>query len=132
MGIKENKELIRYLYERINQGDMGTYYEHCDPGYIEHLTTGDLTLEQSKQLHIKGGPTTDSSVTINDMVAERDKVAVLVTFRWTQKNTGKKTEMTNANIFRISKGKLMEGWNVTDVRAAELLPLYKDSKKEET
>lgn len=121
MSVKENKELIRYLYEKANQGDMETFFKYFDPRCIEHLTTGDMTLEQAKQLHAR----TDVDVvgvTLDRMVAEGDEVAVMVTWRMIQKATGKKTDMTNAHIIKISKGKLMEAWSVIDVRTAQFPP----------
>lgn len=118
MSIKENKALIRYLFEKANQGDLETFFKHYDPRCIEHLTTGDMTLEQAKQIHAR----TDVdviSVTLDHMVAEGDKVAVMVTWKMKQKATGKINEMTNAHIIKISKGKLMEIWGVIDVRTAQ-------------
>jgi predicted ester cyclase len=81
-----------------------------------------MNLEESKQFEsefLAAFP--DIKVTINDMVAEGDKVAVLVTWKGTNKETGKKIEMTNANIFRIANGKWAEAWNVTDIRLAQQL-----------
>jgi len=122
MSIEENKTLVRRVYEMINKGDIDAYFELCSPGYIEHMTDRDMNLAQSKQFEVRFfAGITDLNITINHMVAEADKVAVLVTWRWTLKGTGKKGEMTNANIFRISNGKIMEGWNVTDIRAAKQL-----------
>ncbi|OGO18517.1 MAG: hypothetical protein A2Z15_08000 [Chloroflexi bacterium RBG_16_50_11] len=124
MSTKKNKELIRYLYEKANRGDMEIFFNHYDPGCIEHLTTGDMTLEQAKQIHAR----TDVdfvSVTLDHMVAEGDKVAVMVTWKMKQKATGKTTEMTNAHIIKISKGKLMEAWGVIDIRAAQFSAIPK-------
>ena len=118
MSTKKNKELIRYLYEKANQGDIETFFKYFDPRCIEHLTTGDMRLEQAKQIYAR----TDVdfvSVTLDHMVAEGDEVAVMVTWRMIQKATGKKTDMTNAHIIKISKGKLMEAWSVIDIRAAQ-------------
>ena len=63
----------------------------------------------------------DASATIEDMVAEGDKVAVRVTWRATHKGefmgitpTGKQIEMTNTLIFRIADGKLVENWATID------------------
>lgn len=119
--LETNKALVRYLYEKANQGDMETFFQHYAPGFIEHLTTGDMTLEQAKQLHAR----TDVdvvSVTFNHLVAEGDYVAVMSTWKMREKNTGKENEMTNAHTIKIKKGKLMEAWSVIDVRTAQLPP----------
>lgn len=122
MSTEENKALVRRVYEMINKGDIDAYFDLCSPDYILHMTDRDMNLAQSKQFEAGFfAGITDLNIAINDMVAEADKVAVLVNWRWTFKGTGKKGEMTNANIFRISNGKIMEGWNVTDIRAAQQL-----------
>jgi predicted ester cyclase len=81
-----------------------------------------MNLEQSRQFKANWlNESINLNATINNMVAEGDKVALLVTWRWKQKDTGKKIEMTNANIFRITNGKFAEVWNVTDIRLAQQL-----------
>jgi predicted ester cyclase len=122
MSVEENKALVRRIYELINSGDYAACYEFCTPGYAEHLTDRDMNLEESKKFEadfLTAFP--DIKATINDMVAEGDKVAVMVTWKGTHKDTGKKIEMTNANIFRIANGKWAETWNVTDVALARQL-----------
>jgi len=129
MSIEENKALVRRVYELLNRGELDAYYELLAPEYVEHLTTGDMSLEQLEQfeaMFFAAFP--DTNITIDDMVAEGDRVAVLVTWRGTHKGefhgiapTGKKVEMTNANIFRIDAGRCAEGWNVTDMRFMQQL-----------
>jgi predicted ester cyclase len=123
MGVKENKELVRHIYRLLNQGNWTAYWDDlCSPRLIEHMTDRDMNLEQAKQFEAGFlANITDLNITINHMVAEADKVAVFVTWKWTFKGTGKKGEMTNANIFKLSNGKIIEGWNVTDIRMAQQL-----------
>lgn len=122
MSVEENKALVRRIYELINSGDSASYFEFCAPGYTEHMTDHDMNLEESKKFEadfLAAFP--DIKVAINDMVAEGDKVAVMVTWKGTHKDTGKKIEMTNANIFKFANGKWAETWNVTDIRLAQQL-----------
>jgi predicted ester cyclase len=120
--LEENKVLIRHAYALINKGGFEEFYELVSPGYVEHLTDRDMNLEQSKEFEANFlAQFPDINITINDMIAEGDKVAVLVTWRGVNKDTGKKIEMTNANIFKIAKGKIVEAWNVTDIRLAQQL-----------
>jgi len=82
MPIEENKPPIRRVYELINRKELAAYYELLDPGYVEYLTTGDMSLEQLKQFESRFfAAFPNISVTIDDMVAEGDKIAVLVTWR---------------------------------------------------
>jgi predicted ester cyclase len=122
MSVKENKALIRHAYELINRGGLNAYWERCTPDYIEHMTDRDMSLEQAKEFEdnfFVEFP--DINLTVNDIIAEGDKVAVLVTWRAANKDTGKKIEMTNANVFKIAKGRIAEAWNVTDIRLAQQL-----------
>ena len=63
----------------------------------------------------------DGYTTIEDMVAEEDKVAARITFNGTHKAemqgipaTGKTVNMPGITIFRLDNGKIAEGWLVND------------------
>jgi predicted ester cyclase len=108
---------------------MDAFYELLAPEYVEHLPTGDVSLEQLKRYasaFFAAFP--DISITIDDMVAEGDKVAVLVTWKATHKGefmgiapTGKKIDITNAYLIKIVAGRWSEFWSVTDVRLIQQL-----------
>ena len=122
MGVKENKALIRHAYDLMNRGELTEYFKLLSSNYIEHLPHGDMSLEQT----IQGVPTfyiafPDARATIEDIVAEGDRVAARVTWRGTHKGnfmgippTGKKFEMTNTAIFKIADGKWAETWATVD------------------
>lgn len=129
MSIEENKALVRHVVELWNQRDMNAFFELCAPEYIEHLPTGDVTLAQLKQFAPKFFATfPDIHITIKDMVAEGDKVSVLVNWKATHQAdylgipaTGKKIDITVAMLIKISDGKWVEFWNVTDIQLAQQL-----------
>jgi predicted ester cyclase len=108
---------------------MGSFFNILAPEYVEHLPTGDISLEQLKHYAPKFfAAFPDISITINDMVAEGDKVAVLVNWRATHQGeymgippTGKKIDITVAMMIKIDGGKWVEFWNVTDIRLAQQL-----------
>jgi steroid delta-isomerase-like uncharacterized protein len=122
MSTKENKALIHHSYDLMNRGELTEYFKLLSSNYIEHLPTGNMSLEQTMQ----GLPTffiafPDAHATIDDMVAEGDKVAARITWRGTHQGnfigippTGKKFEMTNTAIFRIVNGKWAETWATVD------------------
>jgi steroid delta-isomerase-like uncharacterized protein len=129
MSIEENKALVRHVVELWNKRDMEGFFKLCAPKYIEHLPTGDVTLEQLKQFAPRFFATfPDIHITIKDMVAEGDKVSVLVNWRATHRSeylgipaTGKKIDITVAMLIKISDGKWVEFWNVTDIQLAQQL-----------
>ena len=122
MSIEENKALIRHIYELCNRKELDAYFQLIDSAYIAHFSMGDFPLEQAKQfetMYFAAFP--DAIATIEDMVAEGDKVAIRVTWRGTHKSefmgiapTGNKIETTNTPIFRIADGKLAENWATID------------------
>jgi len=120
---------VRRAYELVNRRELNAFFELLAPEYVEHLPTGDISLEQLK--HYAGtffDAFPDFSFTIEDMVAEGDKVAVLVTWKGTHKgvfmgiaSTGNKIDVTNANLIKIVAGKWVEFWNITDIRLMQQL-----------
>jgi predicted ester cyclase len=119
MCLEENKLVVRRAYELSTTKDITALFELYDPGYIEHIPDGDQTLEQLK----RGIPTffaafPDLTFTIEDMVAEGDRVAYRVTVRGTHTGgpymglpaSGKKIETRNTSMKRIANGKLAESW----------------------
>ena len=129
MSIEENKALVRRAYELANRRELDAFFELLDPGYVKHLPTGDISREQVKQYaHTFFDAFPDVSFTIEDMVAEGDKVAVRVTWTGTHKGvfmdiapTGNKINITNANVIKIIAGKWVEFWNITDIRLMQQL-----------
>jgi C-1 hydroxylase len=129
MSVKANKALVSQVIEIWNRRDLDAFFELLAPGYIEHLTTGDITLEQLKDYapaFFAAFP--DIRFTIEHMVAEGDKVAAVVNWKATHRGeylgippTGKKIDITVANIIKISGGKWAEFWNVTDMRLFQQL-----------
>jgi predicted ester cyclase len=122
MSTGENKALVRRMYELLNRKELNKYFVLLAPGYIEHFAGRDMSLKQAKELDTTfSAAFPDDTSTIEDMVAEGDKVAVRVTHRMTHKGeymglpaTGKKIEGTVFAIFRIIGGKFTECWATTD------------------
>jgi len=129
MSIAENKALVRRVVELWNKREMDAFFEVLAPEYIEHLPTGDITLKQLKKYaHTFFTAFPDIRITIEDMVAEGDKIAVLVNWKATHQGeymgippTGKKIDISVAMIIKIRASKWVEFWNVTDIRLAQQL-----------
>ena len=123
MSIKANKALVRRVIDFWNQRELEEFFNILAPEYIEHLPTGDVSLEQLKNYaHTFFTAFPDIHITEKDMVAEGDKVAILVNWRATHRGeymgippTGKKINITVAFLIKIVAGRWVEFWNVTDV-----------------
>ena len=130
MNIEENKALVRHAFELMNRKELDTFFQLLDTGYVAHYAIGDFSLEQAKQfetMYFAAFP--DAIATIEDILAEGDKVAIRVTWRGTHKGefmnitpTGNKIEMTNTLIFRIAVDKLAENWaTINELRLMQQL-----------
>jgi steroid delta-isomerase-like uncharacterized protein len=136
MSIAQNKALVRRVVELWNRRDMDAFFKLLAPEYVEHLPTGDISLEQLKRYAPRFfAAFPDIRIIINDMVAEGDKVAVLVNWKATHQGeymgippTGKKIDIAVAMIIKIVGGRWVEFWNVTDIRLAQQLGVIPKSQ----
>jgi len=121
MSLKENKAIVRRFIEAYNKRNLDSIDDFVAPDYVDHTNkVGREGLKQLFNMGFKAFP--DWHETIEDIIAEGDKVWVRVTYTGT--NTGewlglaptgnKITAMGAVDIYRIANGKLAEYWNVTD------------------
>ena len=122
MSIEENKVIVKRAYEDLNQKGLAAYYKLVTPDHTVHFTDRDMSLEQDRQFNAmfyEAFP--DAKGTVEQMIAEGDKVAVRVNWRGTHMGkwmditpTGNKIDITNTAIIRIADGKLAEIWATSD------------------
>jgi steroid delta-isomerase-like uncharacterized protein len=122
MSTEENKALIRRYWEENNKHNVDIIDELMTTDYVQHDTTGDMDLQDVKAhnaMTVAAIPNVNA--TIEDIIDEGDRVAVRMTMRGTQKGefrgiqpTGKTAVMTEMSIYRISEGKIAEGWDLSD------------------
>jgi len=124
MSTEENKNLVRRYQEAYNTGKLDELDGILAPNLISHnhlpgVPTG---LAGAKMVH-QGLLTSfpDSKTTIEDLVAEGDRVMVRATTSGTHKGpfagappTGKSFKVTTMSVFRIANGKIVEHWGVVD------------------
>jgi C-1 hydroxylase len=124
MTVEENKTFVRYIYDLLNRREMEAYFNLFAPGLIFHNYNGDFNREQTKQIDTDWyNAFPDLHNSIEEMVAEGEKVALRVNYQgthlgkgydWTP--TGIKINITNANTIKIVNGKITEVWNNCDIR----------------
>ena len=120
MSLEENKAIIRRFVECYNERKLDLIDDFVAPDYIDHdKNIGREGLKQLISMGLKAFP--DWLETIEDIIAEGDKVWVLLTYTGTSKGdfmglspTGKKITCKAVDIYCIVNGKLAEYWNVTD------------------
>jgi steroid delta-isomerase-like uncharacterized protein len=126
MQPEQNKALYRQFVEEVfNRGNMSAIDELVAPDFIEHeeLPPGSPPgREGVKQLSIMlRNAFPDIKATIDDVLAEGDKVAARMTWRGTHKGefmgippTGKSVSIGVIDIVRFAGDKFVEHWGQMD------------------
>jgi steroid delta-isomerase-like uncharacterized protein len=122
MTIEENKALVRrFISEIFEQGRVEAVDELCAEDFIGH-TWGDMDREGLKQTTGRVAKTlADVHFTVEDEIAEGDRVAVRVTASARQVGeiagqpaTGRSYKIGEIHIFRFRDGKVTEHWHQYD------------------
>lgn len=126
MSIEQNKVIVRQLIEEVfNQGKMSRVDELFAPDFVEHeelppgMPSGREAPKQMTTMLRSAFP--DFKATIDDLIAEGDKVVIHMTWSGTQKGefmgippTGKSISVGVFDILRIAGGKIVEHWGLMD------------------
>ena len=124
MSTEENKAVIRRWMEGVNKHDPSIVDELLADDYIFHGPggqdiKGSESFKQGLIAYLSVFP--DVHFTIDDMVAEGDKVAVRITYTATHKGeylgiatTGKRITMTEAIFYRLAGGRIVEAFPYSD------------------
>ncbi|MBA7559052.1 MAG: ester cyclase [Dehalococcoidia bacterium] len=125
MSAEENKAVLRRVAEEIfNKGDLAVVDEVIASNYVYHGSGGQeyKSPEGFKQIvTMFRNAFPDLHMTVEDMVAEGDKVAHRLTIRGTHKGelmgiapTGKQVTISAVTISRFAGGKEAEAWSNLD------------------
>ncbi|HEV8714651.1 MAG TPA: ester cyclase [Candidatus Binatia bacterium] len=123
---EDNKALVRRWFEEVlNKKDLAAIGNFIAPTYVGHAPGApdvkgpDGFRQRLTALH---AAFPDLTETIEDMIAEGDKVVVRNTLRGTHRGeimgmapTGKPVTWTTMGILRIVNGKFEEGWIMSDL-----------------
>lgn len=116
MSAETNKTFVRNHFEEfVNRKNLDIAERNFAPDYQEHGSDapagsppGPAGPKQYLAAAFKRIP--DIHVTIEDIIAEGDKVVVRNTWRATDSMSGKKVEFGGIVIWRIADGQLAERW----------------------
>ena len=125
MSIEDNKAIVRrYLEEAWNQGNVGILDELMAPTYARYMSgqASPLNREGQKQrITTFHSALPDLHLTIEDLIAEGDKVVFRITVRGTQQGTlmgipptSKQVSLTAIDIACVADGKIVEHWGQMD------------------
>jgi predicted ester cyclase len=120
---EENKGLIARWIAFAEAGFPGGFDEFMDRAYVGHL--GDSQMDLAELERVERAFTTafpDTTHTIEEILAEGDKVVIRVTSRGTHRgefqgiaSTGRRIEFTGIVIYRIASNRIAESWGELDL-----------------
>jgi steroid delta-isomerase-like uncharacterized protein len=129
MSTEENKAIARRIFEEVgSQGNFAVIDEAISPNFVYRTSAfpefhGPGGFKEFFTAHRKTFP--DIRYTVEDVVAEGDKVVARWTASGTQKGdmmgippTGKQATVTGITIFRFANSKIAEGLTTWDALGA--------------
>ena len=126
MSIEQSKALVRQMVEEMfNRGNLSRAEEFLAPDFVEHeelppgIPRGREGVKQLTATLRSAFP--DFHATIDDIVAEGDKVVIRQTWSGTHKGefmgvppTGRRVSFGVIDIIRVDGGKFVEHWGQMD------------------
>jgi steroid delta-isomerase-like uncharacterized protein len=125
MSTEENKSIVRRFVDEVqSKGDIDAIDELCSPEFVNHSAPPGVPsncegVKQVTAMFRQAFP--DSYFTVEDMVAEGDKVATRKTFHGTHQGefmgippTGQQVSTGLIDVVRIVDGKVVEHWSMGD------------------
>ncbi len=126
---QQNKTLARRWFEDIfSRGDLDAANEILSADFVDHLTQEDERGFQELKHYVTEYRSAfpDIQDTVEDVVAEGDKVVVRWTSRGTHQGefkgvapTGRHVTFTGMRLFRIAQNKIAESWVNIDERGLQ-------------
>jgi steroid delta-isomerase-like uncharacterized protein len=123
--LEKNKNIIRRMMWEMDKQNWTIIRELYAPNFTYHQPGNPKLLsrdEFEKTMRMIYAAFPDGSQTIEDIVAECDKVVTRLTLRGTHRDdfmdiaaTGKEVIQSNIIIFRITDGKITEAWEECDM-----------------
>ena len=123
MSLEENKTIVRRMYEEIlNEGNLALADEIIAPDAVSHdpaAPAGSLPGPEGlkRVVRMLQSAFPDQHTTIEEMIAEGDKVVMRGTLSGTHRGdflgippTGKHFKMTQIHILRLVDGKVTDHW----------------------
>lgn len=124
MNLDHNKAIVRdYLNEVVNDGNMAAFDKYFSEDVVFNNDKDFKQKSLARMLAIRSA-FPDQHLTIEDQIAEGDKVVTRVIFHGTHQGqfngiapTGRKVQWSGIAMDRIANGKVVEMWHVQNTTA---------------
>jgi predicted ester cyclase len=118
MPVESNKVIVRRFFEEVfNKRNISLVDDLVSPNFINHNASikvrGAVGVRRGVMAQFHAFP--DIHTTIEDIIAEGDKVVVRARDHFTPHPNGKPIELTWIEIIRLENGKLAEAWVEADM-----------------
>lgn len=120
MSTEQNKALPRRFFNAFETNDQAALKEVLAPDFVAHHPGAPGPVDRAGLLQVVNmykAAFSDQHYTIEDQIAEGDKVTTRVTWRATHNGdfqgispTGKRVEISGIAVARIKDGKIVERW----------------------
>jgi predicted ester cyclase len=127
MTTDDNKALVqRFFEEVINQRNVAALDQFVPAGGgVNHTVPAGMPQQASQMLGLYLAAFPDAQATVEDLLADGDKVVARVSITGTHQGafrgivpTGKPITVMGVHIFRVANGKLVEHWGLMDRHSA--------------
>jgi predicted ester cyclase len=117
-----NVAVVRSFLEGVDKGNDSIIAELTSPGFVHHAVGRGLDMDREALRRSMSSPSfPDEVITIEDIVADGDKVAIRTTNSGTHKGqvgnvapTGNKVKFSEFVIFHLKNGRITEDWSLID------------------
>lgn len=112
--LEEMKAFVRQHFEDfVNNRNAAVIHRNMTPDFLDHDGPGGKptgVAGDEQMMEAMYGHMPDLRVTVEDMIAEGDKVVCRNVWRWTDGQTGKPMEFHGFVLWRFESGKIAERW----------------------
>jgi predicted ester cyclase len=117
MSVETNKALVnRFFDEVFNKRNLDVIDEFIAPNFVNHNSripmTGQAGARQTISAELLAFP--DLHTTVEDIIAEGDKVVVRCTDHFTRPADGSQVSLSWIEILRLENGRAVEAWFEAD------------------
>ena len=118
MSAETNKAIVRRLFEEVfNRKNVAALDEYIAADFVNHSAPfpvrGPEGAKRGAAAQLEAFP--DLHTTIEDMIAEGDKVVVRAVDHFTRQPDGEQVALSWIEILRLENGKVVEAWAEADM-----------------